>query len=43
MRGAVPGAVIERHRNYHVPISNTAGATMILEKCEEGVLAFGRE
>ena len=43
MRGAVPGAVVERHRNYHVPISNTAGATMILEKLEEAVLALGRE
>ena len=42
MRGAVPGAVIERHRNYHVPISNTAGATMILEKSGEAVLAQGR-
>lgn len=42
MRGAVPGAVVERHRNYHVPISNTAGATMILEKCGETVLAPGR-
>jgi protocatechuate 4,5-dioxygenase, beta chain len=42
MRGAVPGAVIEKHRNYHVPISNTAGATMILEKCGEALLASGR-
>ena len=39
MRGAVPGTVVERHRNYHAPISNTAGATMILEKCGEAVLA----
>jgi protocatechuate 4,5-dioxygenase beta chain len=40
MRGALTGGVVERHRNYHVPISNTAGATMILEKREEAVLAF---
>jgi protocatechuate 4,5-dioxygenase beta chain len=39
MRGAVPGTVVERHRNYHAPISNTAGATMILEKCGEAILA----
>ena len=42
MRGAVPGAVEEKHRNYHVPISNTAGATMILGRREEAVLAMGR-
>jgi protocatechuate 4,5-dioxygenase beta chain len=40
MRGALSGAVVERHRNYHVPISNTAGATMILERREEAVLAL---
>jgi protocatechuate 4,5-dioxygenase beta chain len=40
MRGALAGAVVERHRNYHVPISNTAGATMILERREEATLAF---
>jgi protocatechuate 4,5-dioxygenase beta chain len=39
MRGALPGAVAEKHRNYHVPISNTAGATMILENRGEAVLA----
>jgi len=22
---------VERHRNYHIPISNTAAATMLLE------------
>ena len=43
MRGALQGGVVERHRNYHVPISNTAGATMILEKTNENVLALGRE
>lgn len=42
MRGAVPGAIVEKHRNYHVPISNTAGATMILEKCGEAVVASER-
>jgi len=31
MRGAMTGSVSEIHRNYHVPISNTAAAVMILE------------
>jgi protocatechuate 4,5-dioxygenase, beta chain len=31
MRGALTGAVSEVHRNYHVPISNTAAATVVLE------------
>ena len=31
MRGALTGRVTEMHRNYHVPISNTAAATMVLE------------
>jgi protocatechuate 4,5-dioxygenase beta chain len=31
MRGAMTGVVSERHRNYHVPISNTAGATLVLD------------
>jgi protocatechuate 4,5-dioxygenase beta chain len=31
MRGALTGTVTERHRNYHIPVSNTAGATMVLE------------
>jgi len=31
MRGALTGRVTEVHRNYHVPISNTAAATMVLE------------
>jgi protocatechuate 4,5-dioxygenase beta chain len=31
MRGALTGGVSELHRNYHVPISNTAAATMVLE------------
>ena len=34
MRGALPGSVIEVHRNYHVPISNTAAATVVLENRE---------
>jgi protocatechuate 4,5-dioxygenase, beta chain len=31
MRGALTGEVGEAHRNYHIPISNTAAATMVLE------------
>jgi protocatechuate 4,5-dioxygenase, beta chain len=31
MRGALPGRVTEVHRNYHIPISNTAAATVVLE------------
>jgi protocatechuate 4,5-dioxygenase beta chain len=31
MRGALLGEVRELHRNYHIPISNTAAATMVLE------------
>jgi protocatechuate 4,5-dioxygenase beta chain len=31
MRGALTGRVSELHRNYHIPISNTAAATMVLE------------
>ena len=31
MRGALTGRVKELHRNYHIPISNTAAATMVLE------------
>jgi protocatechuate 4,5-dioxygenase beta chain len=31
MRGALPDDVVEVHRNYHIPISNTAAATMVLE------------
>jgi protocatechuate 4,5-dioxygenase beta chain len=29
MRGALTGTVTEAHRNYHIPVSNTAGATMV--------------
>ena len=31
MRGALTGRVREVHRNYHIPISNTAAATIVLE------------
>lgn len=31
MRGALVGEVRELHRNYHIPISNTAAATMVFE------------
>jgi protocatechuate 4,5-dioxygenase beta chain len=31
MRGALPATVREIHREYHVPISNTAAATIVLE------------
>ena len=31
MRGALTGRVKELHRNYHIPISNTAAATLVLE------------
>jgi protocatechuate 4,5-dioxygenase beta chain len=31
MRGALPGHVVEVHRNYRIPISNTAAATVVLQ------------
>jgi protocatechuate 4,5-dioxygenase beta chain len=31
MRGAMTGQVTEKHHSYHVPISNTAAAVMVLE------------
>jgi len=31
MRGALPGDVRELHRNYHIPISNTAAGLILLE------------
>jgi protocatechuate 4,5-dioxygenase beta chain len=31
MRGALPNGVRQLHRNYHVPISNTASAVLVLE------------
>jgi hypothetical protein len=39
MRGALTGPVAERHRNYHIPVSNTAAATMILDNGFNAVLA----
>jgi protocatechuate 4,5-dioxygenase beta chain len=35
MRGAMTGQVTERHHSYHVPISNTAAAVMLLENKRE--------
>jgi protocatechuate 4,5-dioxygenase, beta chain len=35
MRGALTGHVSEVHRNYHIPISNTAAATVVLENRDE--------
>ncbi|MBX9777296.1 MAG: protocatechuate 3,4-dioxygenase [Xanthobacteraceae bacterium] len=35
MRGALPGRVSQVHRNYHIPISNTAAATIVLENHPE--------
>ena len=31
MRGALTGKVTQLHRNYHIPISNTAAATVVFE------------
>jgi protocatechuate 4,5-dioxygenase beta chain len=31
MRGALTGEVSEKHHSYHVPVSNTAAAVMVLE------------
>jgi protocatechuate 4,5-dioxygenase beta chain len=35
MRGALTGQVTQAHRNYHIPISNTAAATIVLDNREE--------
>jgi protocatechuate 4,5-dioxygenase beta chain len=35
MRGAMTGKVTEKHHSYHVPISNTAAAVMLLENKTE--------
>jgi protocatechuate 4,5-dioxygenase beta chain len=35
MRGALTGQVTQAHRNYHIPISNTAAATIVLENRQE--------
>jgi protocatechuate 4,5-dioxygenase, beta chain len=32
-RAALPGQVRQLHRNYHIPISNTAAGLMLLESC----------
>src|SRR5262249_5603530 len=39
MRGALTGQVTEVHRNYHIPISNTAAATVVLENGKAARLA----
>jgi protocatechuate 4,5-dioxygenase beta chain len=36
MRGALTGSVSEAHRNYHIPISNTAAATVLYESRRMG-------
>jgi protocatechuate 4,5-dioxygenase beta chain len=36
MRGALTGKVGEAHRNYHIPISNTAAATLVLDNAPVG-------
>lgn len=35
MRGAMTGQVTEKHHSYHVPVSNTAAAVMLLENKSE--------
>jgi protocatechuate 4,5-dioxygenase beta chain len=37
MRGALTGRVSQLHRNYHIPISNTAAATVVLENARTEV------
>jgi len=37
MRGALTGQVTEAFRNYHIPISNTAAATMVFEHQPAGM------
>ena len=39
MRGALTGRVSEVHRNYHIPISNTAAATIVRENATVARLA----
>ena len=34
MRGALTGRVSELHCNYHIPISNTASAVLVMENQE---------
>jgi protocatechuate 4,5-dioxygenase beta chain len=38
MRGALTGRVAEAHRNYHIPISNTAAATVVLDNHRDAKL-----
>jgi protocatechuate 4,5-dioxygenase beta chain len=40
MRGALTGRVTKVHSNYHVPISNTAGATLILANEPAGATQY---
>jgi protocatechuate 4,5-dioxygenase beta chain len=35
MRGALTGSVTQAYRNYHIPISNTAAATVVFDNREE--------
>ena len=42
MRGALTGKVRELHRNYHIPISNTAAATMLFENVPAMLAKAGR-
>jgi protocatechuate 4,5-dioxygenase, beta chain len=35
MRGALTGSVSELNRNYHIPISNTAAATVVYDNKKE--------
>ena len=39
MRGALTGRVGELSRNYHIPISNTAAATVVYENGTEVITA----
>ena len=34
MRGALTGRVAKVHSNYHIPISNTASAVLVLDNEE---------
>jgi protocatechuate 4,5-dioxygenase beta chain len=38
MRGALTGRVSKLHSNYHVPISNTASALLVLENAAQAEL-----
>jgi hypothetical protein len=38
MRGALTGRVSELNRNYHIPISNTAAATVVYDNQKEATL-----